>query len=40
MTEDQLRGEIINLGGSKATPIGDISVDIHLTFIRNSACLL
>ena len=43
VTEDHLREEIINLDGSKATPIGDISVDIlkstvdiHLPFITNS----
>ena len=43
MTEDQVREEIMNLDGSKATPIGDISVDIlkstvdiHLPFITNS----
>ena len=42
-TEDLVRKEIINLDGSKATPIGDISVDIlkaivdiHLPFITNS----
>ena len=42
-TEDLVRKEIMNLGGSKATPIGDISVDIlkaivdiHLPFITNS----
>ena len=47
LTEDRVREEIMNLDGSTATPIGDISVDIlkstvdiHLTFIRNSACLL
>ena len=28
MTEEQVREEIMNLDGSKATPIGDISVDI------------
>ena len=40
VTEDQVREEIINLDGSKATPIGGISVgilksnvDIHLPFI-------
>ena len=43
VTEDQVREEIMNLDGSKATPIGDISVDIlkstvdiHLPFITNS----
>ena len=43
MTEDLVREEIMNLDGSKATPIGDISVDIlkaavdiHLPFITNS----
>ena len=43
MTEDQAREEIMDLDGSKATPIGDISldilkstVDIHIPFIRNS----
>ena len=43
MTEDQVRGEIMNLDGSKATPTGDISVDIlkstidiHLSLITNS----
>ena len=43
MSEDQVREEIMNLEGSKATPIGDISVDIlkstvdiHLPFITNS----
>ena len=43
MTEDLVREEIMNLDGSKATPIGDISVDIlkstvdiHLSFITNS----
>ena len=43
MTEDLVREEIMNLDGSKATPIGDISVDIlkstvdiHLPLIRNS----
>ena len=42
VTEDQVREEIMNLDGSKATPIGDISVDIlkstvdiHLPFITN-----
>ena len=37
VTEDQVREEIVNLDGSKVTPIGDISVgilkltvDIHL----------
>ena len=41
--EDQVREEIKNLDGFKATPIGDISVDIlkstvdiHLPFITNS----
>ena len=43
MTEDQVREEIMNLDGSKATPIGDISVGIlksaagiHFPFITNS----
>ena len=43
VAEDLVRKEIMNLGGSKATPIGDISVDIlkstvdiHLQFITNS----
>ena len=43
VTEDLVREEIMNLGGSKATPIGDISVDIlkstvdiHLPFITNN----
>ena len=43
VSEDQVREEIMNLEGSKATPIGDISVDIlkstvdiHLPFITNS----
>ena len=43
MTEDLVREENMNLDGSKATPIGDISVnilkstvDIHLPFITNS----
>ena len=43
VTEDLVRKEIMNLDGSKATPIGDISVDIlkstvdiHLPFITNS----
>ena len=43
VTEDLARKEIVNLGGSKATPIGDISadifkstVDIHLPFTTNS----
>ena len=43
VTEDLVREEIMNLDGSKATPIGDISVDIlkstvdiHLPFITNS----
>ena len=43
LTEDLVREEIKNLGGSKATPNGDISVDIlksnvdiHLPFIKNS----
>ena len=43
VTEDLVREEIMDLGGSKATPIGDISVDIlkstvdiHLPFITNS----
>ena len=41
--EDLVRKEIMNLDGSKATPIGDIfvdilksTVDIHLPFITNS----
>ena len=43
VTEDQVREDIMNLDGSKATPIGDISVDIlkstagiHFPFITNS----
>ena len=43
MTEDLVREEIMNLDSSKATPTGDISVDIlkaavdiHLPFITNS----
>ena len=43
VTEDQLREVIMNIDSSKATPIGDISVDIlkstidnHLPFITNS----
>ena len=43
MTEDLVREEIMNLDGYKATPIGDIcvdilksTVDIHLPFITNS----
>ena len=43
VTEDLVRKKIMNLGGSKATPIGDIfvdilksTVDIHLQFITNS----
>ena len=43
VTEDLVRKEIMNLDGSKATPIGYISVDIlkstvyiHLPFITNS----
>ena len=43
VTEDLARKEIMNLDRSKATPIGDISVDIlestvdiHLPFITNS----
>ena len=43
VTEDLVRKKIMNLDGSKATPIGDISVDIlkstvdiHLPFITNS----
>ena len=43
VTEDQVREEIMNLDGSKATAIGDISVDIlkstidiHLPLITNS----
>ena len=43
LTEDQVRELIMNLDSSKATPIGDISVDIlkstiyiHLPFITNS----
>ena len=46
VTEDQVREKIMDLGGSKATPIGDISidilksaVDIHLLFITNSIIL-
>ena len=41
VTEDQVREEIMNLDGSKATPIGDIyvhnlksPVDIHLSFTK------
>ena len=42
VTEDPVREEIMNLDGSKATPIGDIpdilksAADIHLPFITNS----
>ena len=43
VTKDLVREEILNLDSSKATPIGDISVDIlkstvdiHLPFITNS----
>ena len=43
VTQDQVREEIMNLDGSKATPIGDITVDIlkstvdiHLPFITSS----
>ena len=43
VTEDLVREEIMNLDGSKATPTGDISIDIlkltvhiHLLFITNS----
>ena len=43
MTEDQVREVIMNIDSSKATPIGDISVDIlkstidiHLPFITNN----
>ena len=43
VTEDQVREEIMNRDGSKANPIGDISVDIlkstvdiYLPFITNS----
>ena len=43
VTEYQLKLEIMNLDGSKATPIGDMSVDIlkstediHLPFITKS----
>ena len=43
VTEDLVREEIMNLDGSTATPIGDISVDIlkstvdiHLPFITNN----
>ena len=43
MTEDQVREEIMNLDGSMATPIDDISVyilkstvDIYLPFITNT----
>ena len=46
MTEDQVREEIMNLDGSKATPIGDISVDnlkspvdTHLSSTTNSTIL-
>ena len=45
--EDQVKEEILNLDGYKATPIGDVSVDIlkstgdiHLPFITNSINLL
>ena len=40
LTEDLVREEIMNLNGSKATPIGDIlksTVDIHLPFITSSS---
>ena len=43
VTEDQVREEIMNRDGSKANPIGDISVDIlkstvdtYLPFITNN----
>ena len=43
VTEDLVREDVMNLDGSKATPIGDISfdvlkstVDIHLPHITNS----
>ena len=43
LTDDQVREVIMNLYSSKATPIGDLSVDIlkstldiHLSFITNS----
>ena len=46
VTEDLVREEIMNLDGSEATPIGDISVDIlkstvdiHLPFITTSIYL-
>ena len=41
--EDQVKEEILNLDGFKATPIGDVSVDIlkstgdiHLPYTTNS----
>ena len=47
MPEDLVREEIMNVDGSKATPIGNISidilksiVDIHRPFITNSMNLL
>ena len=45
VTEDLVRKEIMNLDGSKATPIGDISVnilktvDIHLVLTANTKSL-
>ena len=46
MTEDQVREEIMNLDGSKATPIGDTyvdnlksPVDTHLSSTTNSTIL-
>ena len=46
VTEDQVREELMIIDGSKATPIGDISVDIlqsavdtQLLFITNSISL-
>ena len=45
VTEDLVRKEIMNLDGSKATPIGDISVDIlktvdiHLVLTANTISL-
>ena len=43
MTEDLVREEIMNLDGSKATPIGDIyvdilksTVDIHIPFVTDN----
>ena len=34
VTEDQVREDIMNLDGSKATPIGDISVDILKSTVK------